>query len=283
MKDNDFEILIEHTLNEYGDKYFDEPEVTGHRFSPEFDKKVMAAVKPQKKKGGAKILHIVTAAGAVAAAAVIGIIGFGAMNNMWSDMRSSTSVPYSTAAQNEGAAADSPKSDIKPATPGSDIANEATKEPETDAALTQDTPATNSAKSLNETAENSYGSEKTASGSSCTVTAKSHGQILTLSQEKIDQITRLVQQLISDEELSVNQTFSSDEINRIENEGQFIVIRSENRKIILNGETTPYSVITVFTDGEKGYAVAEGDGKYMCFAISANAEAYKAITSLTEE
>ena len=38
-------------------------------------------------------------------------------------------------------------------------------------------------------------------------------------------------QLISDEELSVNQTFSSDEISRIENEGQFIVIRSENRKI----------------------------------------------------
>lgn len=290
MKDNEFEKLIESTLDEYGGQYFDIPADTGHKFSPEFDRRIREITKPKKKKSGAKILRIVTTIGAVAAVAVIGVFAAGPVMNIISNMNNSSGTSISSADKNTvipGYASSEEGSSYERENdrPYGNNAGEPAQENE-HLNILPDEPTETPKEEATDSTNNYSGSDiksidSATSYSNCTVTARSGGKNISLSQSDTDRNISAAYRIISDDTLSTDQAFSQEKLEQIRNSGTFILLSCSNgENMVINGNTTPYSSISLYIeDNGNGYAVAEGENAYNCYIF----DAYDIFDHLTGE
>lgn len=319
MTEREFDKLIEKTLAEYGDQYFTEPEAPAHSFTPEFDRRVMAAAKGGKKKKKGQLLRIFAGIGAAAAVVVLGIAVAGVFRNGLADIpisqqqmattansASSSDDPEESSSTKFGSLADSndyedgiregeqaPEGNSSYTNKSATIANNAAV-PDNDMAEAADGPDTKQTDNFGTDEPSAYErpvydpdpeDELSSAGSPAeetpdtsalpsqssapeAVTAIRRGETLALSDREVSAIEAMAAEYISDTDKIVKTYLTPDDISHFIENGYCITVRPQKDITVLSGDTDKtVDIITLLIGDENSFAIAEGDGLYLCYII----------------
>lgn len=306
MTEREFDKLIENTLAEYGDGFYTEPDAPEHRFTPEFDRRVMAAAKGGKKKKG-QLLRIFTGIGAVAAAVVIGVIAVNVLQSGFGNVpvanNQAATVSGHASADDpaEGSEVSSDDKLLQDETPDNkgygvtsnsqsksldkiadnksvDMANAAEN------AFVPDNEPENLSDGMNEesgtavdepdsqdapAAEEPAPSIKnggTAAALSDNVTVVRNGVELSLADEQLEEIAAMLRDLTADSDNIVDNALTDEETERFMNEGYLITVIT-GKGAIVNGEMIPDARLTLMVTEAEGFVTVQGESLNVCYCV----------------
>ena len=284
MTDREFDKLLEKSVKEFGNEYFDNPQDdTLHTFSKEFDNQVLSAASKDKKKQPLQFRRFIKVFSAAAAVFVIAVGAYVIIENGIFPDSGSSSNNTNLISSEKNAAASAPYQ-------FSETSEDTADSPAYDHAEEDNPPAiTNNADDNMYLPDNnaSSGSKDDISQSTNTsrfgVTVKKQGKYVTLSEDKLNLMIETAKELVSNDQLIIDLTMSSEEFNSFKEEGIVItIVRSDGRLIEINGYDVGFSEIEIMLKDNAGYAAAYYENGALLYYIQAAPDVYELFNNLTE-